>query len=108
MHFVIFIAPLVNNIKKLPIIFRKFCGALVRNLVKTLYPFKSISIPKRGKKPSLLAKKLFENRYTDMIVQIPSPFAWVGINFILLHFTNTKPLKTWKNKGRNAERSARR
>lgn len=36
---------------------------------------------------------LFKDRYANMIIQIPSPFAWVGINFILLHFTNTKPSK---------------
>ncbi len=39
------------------------------------------------------ADALFKNRYTDMIIQIPSPFAWVGINFILIHFTNNKPAK---------------
>ena len=31
------------------------------------------------------AEILFKDRYTDMIIQIPSPFAWVGIDFILLH-----------------------
>lgn len=39
------------------------------------------------------AEELFSERYTDMIVQIPSPFAWVGVNFILLHFLKKKPSK---------------
>ena len=34
------------------------------------------------------AEELFKDKYTDMIIQIPSPFAWIGINFILLHFTD--------------------
>ena len=37
--------------------------------------------------------ELFKGRYTDMIVQIPSPFAWTGINFIILHFNDKKPTR---------------
>lgn len=53
------------------------------------------------------ADKLFEKKYTDMIIQIPSPFAWVGINFILLHFVDKKPdkLLTGIFKGKISERT---
>ena len=39
------------------------------------------------------ADKLFKNRFIDTLIQIPSPFAWVGINFILLHFVDKEPQK---------------
>ena len=53
------------------------------------------------------ADKLFDKLYTDMIVQIPSPFAWVRINFILLHFTKKRPNKllTGIFKGKYSERT---
>ena len=38
-------------------------------------------------------QELLKNRYIDMIIQIPSPFNWVGINFIIIHFKNSKPDK---------------
>lgn len=56
------------------------------------------------------AEILFKDRYTDMIIQIPSPFAWVGIDFILLHFTNTKPVEllTGIFRGKVGERQKKR
>ena len=53
------------------------------------------------------AEELFKDKYTDMIIQIPSPFVWVGINFILLHFTDKKPSKllTGIFKGRVCEKN---
>lgn len=55
------------------------------------------------------ANELFKNKYIDMLIQIPSPFAWVGINFILLHFTNAKPnrLLTGIYKGKVCEKSTK-
>lgn len=55
------------------------------------------------------ANELFKNRYIDMLIQIPSPFAETGINFILLHFTNTKSEKflTGIYKGKVCEKSTK-
>lgn len=55
-------------------------------------------------------RELLKDKYVDIIVQIPSPFVWVGLNFLLIHFTKTKPdkLLTGVYKGRVCERQDRR
>ena len=55
------------------------------------------------------AYELFKDRFIDTLIQIPSPFAWVGINFILLHFNDKEPRKllTGIYKGKLCEKQAK-
>ena len=55
------------------------------------------------------ADELFKDRFIDTLIQIPSPFAWVGINFILLHFKDKEPRKllTGIYKGKICEKQAK-
>lgn len=55
------------------------------------------------------ANELFKDRFIDTLIQIPSPFAWVGINFILLHFNDKEPRKllTGIYKGKVCEKQAK-
>ena len=82
----------------------KLYNALMDGTYKYDYVLLTMSIINKN------AIELFKNRYTDMIIQIPSPFAWVGIDFIILHFTQNKPSKllTGIFKGKVSERTDRR
>lgn len=55
------------------------------------------------------ADELFEDRFIDTLIQIPSPFTSVGINFILLHFKDKEPRKllTGIYKGKVCEKQTR-
>lgn len=37
--------------------------------------------------------KIIQNRYIDVIIQIPSPFRETKMNFYIIHFCNEKPQK---------------
>lgn len=81
---------LIEYRKKYPIISGSndcLMDAIKNNEYDYEYALLTMSIIQKNK------EYLFNNFYSDLLVQIPSPFACIGINFVIVHLSKSQPNK---------------